>query len=547
MKKYFKKISALLMAAIMVLSMCTAVFATSTPGADGIYGTEDDRGSVTVAGVEEEKGVTVSVYPIMLAEYKNNTFSGYTNPYNLTIEDVDNVPTVKVTADKLTGIYDTVKGNEGWITLDKNGTVWHKDGLKVGTYLVKVSGSESVSYNLAVVSIQYKENNALEEKGVNMIEDGKTWVKRSGAPSVDKKVNGTKGNTVNIGDTVNYEVRINSIPQYTGSHPVLNIEDTLSDGLTLDTKSIVVKVVKKDGTEVTLSEDEKQYKIDTTTDQKLKVDFVVDGKYTLNDYEGGTVVITYSATLNEDAKVNETDNNNDVVLKYSKDSKENNELGEDKDKTYTYTFDIDGHVDGQISTEDIIKKVETVKGGTETKALAGAEFTLYKKFENGECKDKYENDVTKKEGTSTPNPAVSDDNGQLHFTGLAAGTYYLKETKAPKGYSLNTNVFKVVIDAQIDSTSGKLESWTITMYELEKTKDGYTEKKLGDNTFSVTNEGKATLNAEKINSTEIMNTKLTQLPSTGGMGTYIFTIAGVVLMACAAGAFIISRKKSSEE
>ena len=46
---------------------------------------------------------------------------------------------------------------------------------------------------------------------------------------------------------------------------------------------------------------------------------------------------------------------------------------------------------------------------------------------------------------------------------------------------------------------------------------------------------------------DIQNTKVGQLPSTGGMGTYIFTIAGVVLMACAAGAFIISRKKSSEE
>ena len=44
----------------------------------------------------------------------------------------------------------------------------------------------------------------------------------------------------------------------------------------------------------------------------------------------------------------------------------------------------------------------------------------------------------------------------------------------------------------------------------------------------------------------VPNTTLSQLPSTGGMGTYLFTIVGVVLMACAAGAFFMSRKKTQE-
>lgn len=44
-----------------------------------------------------------------------------------------------------------------------------------------------------------------------------------------------------------------------------------------------------------------------------------------------------------------------------------------------------------------------------------------------------------------------------------------------------------------------------------------------------------------------LNTKLNSLPSTGGMGTYLFTIIGVVVMAGAAGAFFISRRKGSEE
>ena len=47
--------------------------------------------------------------------------------------------------------------------------------------------------------------------------------------------------------------------------------------------------------------------------------------------------------------------------------------------------------------------------------------------------------------------------------------------------------------------------------------------------------------------TEMKDTKLNSLPSTGGMGTYLFTIIGVVVMAGAAGAFFISRRKGSEE
>ena len=47
--------------------------------------------------------------------------------------------------------------------------------------------------------------------------------------------------------------------------------------------------------------------------------------------------------------------------------------------------------------------------------------------------------------------------------------------------------------------------------------------------------------------TSMNDTKLGSLPSTGGMGTYLFTIIGVVVMAGAAGAFFMSRRRGSEE
>ena len=84
----------------------------------------------------------------------------------------------------------------------------------------------------------------------------------------------------------------------------------------------------------------------------------------------------------------------------------------------------------------------------------------------------------------------------------------IKEIEAPEGYSVNTRV----------STA------TLT---------------LGKNETSA--------GAVLTSTTDMRDSKLSSLPSTGGMGTYLFTIIGVVVMAGAAGAFFISRRKGSEE
>ena len=540
MKNLFKKIGALLVAAVMVLSMCTAAFADA--GNDGIIGTADDTGKITVEKVDDEEGVSVSAYPIALAKYENNTFSGYEKKVtnDLTLE--------QPTEAQLMAIFEEVKDNtNNWLSLSKDSedsTKWSRDNCKVGMYLVKVSGSEAHSYNLAVVSVSYVNkngSNAIDEGSTNMeLKNGVTKVKKSSAPTVDKQIKvsdttTTKGNTVNIGDKVPYVVTINPIPYYAGKHPVLNVEDILSAGLTLDKASVKVQI--KDGNTVS---DLDFAKYDIVKEyNKLAVNFVktdVEGNknYTLNEFEGKEVVITYEATVNNNAALNEKDNNNNVTLNYTKDSKVENQNGTDTDTTYTYTFELDGSIEGQISTEDIIKKTGVEKGQTTSSPLAGAKFTLYTK-KDCTTQDKYGN-------PKVVNPATSDTKGQLTFTGLAAGEYYLKETEAPSGYALNTNVFKVVISANLDATTGKLKSWTVAVSDANATDDA-----ANSTTFNVTNEGVASIAGEKANTTEIKNTQLSTLPSTGGMGTYLFTIIGVVVMAGAAGAFFISRRKGSEE
>lgn len=105
---------------------------------------------------------------------------------------------------------------------------------------------------------------------------------------------------------------------------------------------------------------------------------------------------------------------------------------------------------------------------------------------------------------------VTDTNGEVKVEGLDKGTYHFTETKAPNGYSINE--------------AGK-----------------NIELGLG------TGVEKASENFEATGDLTLKDSRLSSLPSTGGMGTYLFTIIGVVVMAGAAGAFFISRRKGSEE
>ena len=148
--------------------------------------------------------------------------------------------------------------------------------------------------------------------------------------------------------------------------------------------------------------------------------------------------------------------------------------------------------------------------GDVNKALEGAEFVLYKDGEEVPLtfvkeektgKYKYAPDT---EGADSK--LVTDANGYIDVEGLDVGSYHFEETKAPKGYSINTDGKTLTLTVDGEVATAKL----------------YNEGGLND-------------------------TKLNSLPSTGGMGTYLFTIIGVVVMAGAAGAFFISRRKGSEE
>ena len=205
---------------------------------------------------------------------------------------------------------------------------------------------------------------------------------------------------------------------------------------------------------------------------------------------------------------------------YTTDSKTEGHDGKHEDKTYTYTFDIDGKATG---TKDIVTKVGE---GDDEEALEGAIFGLYTDINCGKD-DLYTND-------NFTGTVASDNEGQLYITGLAAGTYYLKEISAPEGYSINTQVFTIVIEAEYNQ-DGTLNNWKITINGQKAA------------TFTVDHSSGSPVVDDTITGVDIKNTKLSSLPSTGGIGTTIFTIGGCAIMIAAASLFFVSRRKSESK
>ncbi len=577
--KKLKKALAMILSLAMVLGMSATVFA-----ADNVVGNSDDTGIIVVNGVDNEDGVQVKAYPIVTAKYDaNGNFSGYENKYGLKNIEAP-------TETELAAIAENVKA-ETPITLNKkidgNNAIYTNGPLSasesatgeaveeipmgIGMYLIIVDGSEMTVYNPAVASINYKNENGSNVIGNGDLTMGTTidgtnlWVKKSDQPGLDKtvrntsddndntvgetEITGNKGNTTDIGDLVTYDVTINPIPNYGGKFPVLNVVDTLSEGLTYKEDTLKVFIVNDSTVEEELTAVE-DYTLDVKG-QVITVDFVVDGAYTLNDYAvaGKKVVIEYKATLNENAKINSIGNDNTAVLNYSKNSTIEGDVDDDEKETHTYTFDIDGTVNGEygnVNTQHIINKIgelvdtETIPGETVKEPVKNAKFGL---FIDADATVKYVN--KKVDGTThwDSQNIMTDSLGQTYMTGLDAGTYYLKELEAPAPYSVNTHIFKIVIDATLDSATGLLSSWKVTIDDKDVA--SFTIDHVGKTIEKVLKPDRVE-NETPFDGFNIENTKLSSLPSTGGIGTTIFTIGGCIIMIAAAALFFASRKKSAK-
>ena len=334
-----------------------------------------------------------------------------------------------------------------------------------------------------------------------------------------------KAGDFGIGDTVTYQLT-SKVPDMTGYDSyTFKFSDTLSKGL--DLKEVLsVKVgnttltAKKSGTNTyALAYDQAKRTLTVTLN-----DFY-------NSYKkrtGETITVVYTATLNKDAVIGMNPNTNKAVVEYSNDPTAGGTGTSEPSIVDVHTFNF-----------TIFKYY--LKGETQT-GLANAEFELYKANEAGDAADTNAkiNIVKVKDGEyrqATPEEAaaggfksdviVSGTNGKVLVKGLDAGTYYLRETKAPEGYNKLLSDIKVEITATY-GTDGKLAS-----YKVDYTYNGV--KKDGDAITS------------KDNSPEVAveNKTGAQLPSTGSKGALMVTLAGIVLFGALTASKAFGKKKAN--
>ena len=573
MKKYLRKISAILVTVIMVLTMCLTAFAEGTEE-NPVVGRKPKEGDSTIATVSNvEPDVTVKAYKIVTADYTDDGFAGYLvvkaiEDAKLGISDIYHPAREQIQNISKAILAGTLKLEESKMLPTKESSTTYTADLTVGTWLVLVSGGTDKIYNPMLVSVYYKtdgsaDNNEIDKDHALISAKNNWWLEpnntyaKSEEQNIEKTIVNADAKTESgdavshgadmaVGDTVNYNID-SQFPSYSDAYKIkgvdVQIKDTLSKGLTLDSESIVVKV---DGTQVGKNPEGTELTTYKITFNENESGFIINfaSDFALAN-AGKKINVTYNAKINTKAGINFDPNTNKVELIYTNDPQNKDKHTTEEDTTYNYTFGIDAELFGKDThewnkeTEEVFKTGEShieKQDGKEvtTTRLSGAEFTLTRVNSLKEDENKKYPEYTG-EGQKTWT-ASTNEYGKLSFTGLDAGYYLLTETKAPKPYTLEGKTHTVEISA-VYNMDGTLKAYTIAI-------DG--QKK---STYTATYENKTITNIAESStnqSQEIKNTTIQELPSTGGIGTYFFTIVGVMIMAAVAGMFFVSRRKEHE-
>ena len=508
--KSIKRIIALLLTAVMTMTMSVTAFAADT----------NCSLTVNVKGGQDLNGQTISLYQLFdvtesgKAPNKNYAYTVNTQ-YKATLASVlkiaetskdedfaaavaklgkDNSPEVQNFANDFTAtaLKNKLSATKTSNKITESKTSYDFNELKPGYYLVYVTGGKEIQSSLVTVD-----------------ESTKTVNLKTEAPSIIKTANKP---SVNIGDVVTYTVT-GSVPDTTGySEYVYKIHDTLSKGLdfvknangdALDNANEVnVTVAFKDAGVTATGTTPTTATLDTANKRKMSLDLSAWVKANQTN-KGKEFTVTYYAKVNKDAVVTEK---NKAQLEYGNKPGETTTTTPSEAKTPTYPLDIN--------------KIK--KGSQEN--LAGAKFSLYTSAEdakNGENAIKVSgsngNYVVDPASTTTEFESVASIDGEgynLRVNGLAEGTYYLVETKAPDGFNKLTDPIKVEIKK---SNTEDVNAWTLSKNDVNE------EDKIID----------------------VENSTGSILPSTGGMGTIAFTVVAALLVLGVAVSFIRDRKKEN--
>lgn len=413
----------------------------------------------------------------------------------------------KITVDGLSqGTYRFIETNRG----DNDGYIM--DGATV--YMFTVNPEGTITYN-------------------DQTEKNITITVKNEKPDMTKQVkerdkdNWKQDADYNVGDMVPYKITID-VPSNITKLKEFTLTDTPTN---LDDKTDTVSL-QCDNADV----DKNAYSVAKEGEHGFKITFITE-KMAL--YAGKQIVVTYNAELLSTAVTTTKGNPNTAKLEYS-----NKILPKQDDKDNPNKPESPDTKPGKDSIEDnavvYTFKLQIQKNAADTnKGLDGVTFDLYKKVSAGTegALSTEEADKFGFESASTwkkVETLTTRDGGKVEKSGLANGTYYLVETKTAEGYNLLKAPVKVELNI-VYTTTTKTE-WVTdengvkTLVKNEITK---TEFKEGSATSTGTH------------TETIINKKGFTLPTTGGMGTVLFSIAGFALMAGAAFVLLKGRRKDA--
>lgn len=379
--------------------------------------------------------------------------------------------------------------------------------MLMGEYLVKVTPPAQdalKTYQITSVSLipTYTTNDW-------SLSDAEIVVK-STSNDFEKEV--TNDTTVKVGDPVNYQLT-STIPNYVDdlteeeiAQLTVKVGDTLSVGLDY------ALTEGKFAPVVTIGNDTLTAGIDYTLTNPVngearEFEIVINGNV-VYAHRGEKLSITYSAVVNSNAFAIDTTGNSAYIQQKNDPWSDYNEPTTDEETVYTYGISL-------------------TKVDEEGKSLKGAQFELKQngtalKFTGKNGVYVYAADQDDKDATST---LTVSDTGTLIIKGIDLGTYTLTETKAADGgYSLPNG--DITITLTDEAPDGTLDDNIVT---AGGTSELYGNVEIEKNTI-------------KFN---VKNTKSSdfELPNTGGMGTLMFTVGGILLMAGAVIYLVVSKKK----
>lgn len=562
----------------VVLLLCSILFlpgVTADVSAQTLTADTDkivtSTAKVTINSVPEGKSITLATYQVLYATYdagsnaleyhltgwaKNvlvGTGAGQADTEEAAIKKITELTTTGTAATEQSDLVNQLAAATTKITY--SAAIWSVTGttaaadLPVGAYLVIPSCEEMTFLNM-LVSVDT--SGTIDTADNGWVLTAKGAVLKGKTLSIDKKIIGKNGTTVTfdngkttetaqIGDTIHYTIEA-QVPHYpdNSTGKIFRVVDTPTN-LSISTESISVSGVKTGGGETPIAA--ASYAVSkNTTDGSVTIDF--SNHYDGTFYDTATkswpyvsVKITYTAVVTEKAELGTNGNPNTAKLIYQINNQEK-ELPSPKTTVFTYGL-------------NVVK----LEAGTEGKKLTNAVFQISRDVngtstplyfkDNGTGSYTLAQDQTAAASATgyTQDLTTQGTDGSFWLKGLDAGVdYSLKEVKAPSGYSVNTDTLTICLTAgtnPVDSThTGILREVTGT----EKDKNG---QGIATGTGSWTC---GVLDADKAKAAvSLTDTKLFELPATGGKGTDGFARNGILLLTAAALVYGISRRKMQDE